>query len=286
LWAFRYFKIFGASNLKENMPDQTTPCPCGSSLSEEDAIAINWGRLNAVFQNPVGSQIGSADNAFAANSARIIQIAGVFGAETGELSRLSNSITTATTALNNYRNHSNRMSGLSYLGLEPDLMSVVSTVQAAVNFQCALGIPGLDVTGSIGLMTENGKLQLNRAIGVNLNLSKLLNNIDLGGSTGDIGRHLSNMTSEINGVVETINDIAGQINGGIAKMVNLMTDATNFIAQYSQINFAKDFAADPCTTFGVGFQGGIVNNTFSTLSQNAAAPVVKTNMEGFGITTR
>lgn len=275
------------------MSNHITPCPCGSSLSEEDAIAINWGRLNAVFQNPVASQIGSADNAFSANSARIAGIiqtmsfyGSVFGAQTGQLTRLSNSITTATTALDNYRNHSNRMSGLKYLGLEPDLMSVVSTVQAAVNFQCALGIPGLDVTGSIGLMTENGKLQLNRAIGVNLNLSKLLNNINLGGSTGDIGRHLSNMTSEINAVVGTINDIAGQINGGIDKMVNLMTDATNFIAQYSQINFAKDFAADPCTTFGVGFQGGIVNNTFSTLSQNAAAPVVKTNIPGFGITTR
>ena len=219
----------------------TPECPCGAKVSDDQKNAVNWGRSNPVFQNPVASQINNAQGGFA---------------------------------------------GLPFTGNGPDLLSLVSTVGAAINFQCALGIDGLDVGVGIGLMTEDGKLKLNVAINAQADLNKILDKILAGGGTGaDILNGVKSAVAEIEKITNAINAIAGEINDSINAVNGLFNDALNFISQFTNINFAINFSNDPCTKFGVGFQQGILNPEFIEQAR-AANPLNQAANPGFGSTTR
>lgn len=260
-------------------------CPCGSTLTDAERSTINWGRSNPVFQNPVASQINNAQGGFADTLGKINRINGVLGAlggSTDQLNRLTNSVGNMQGILSDYQNTSNRLSGLPYTGDGPDLLSLVSTVGAAVNFQCALGVEGLDVGLGIGLMTENGKLKLNTAVSVNADISKILSNIDLGtGSSAGIMGQINSLAADISNVTNKLNEVAGEINGAIDQVNGLYTDALDFVTQFTNINFAMDFAIDECTKFGVGFQQGILNPEFIERAR-ASNPLNNAANPGFG----
>jgi hypothetical protein len=269
------------------MAEETPECPC-AALPEDQQSTLNWGRSNPVFQNPVASQINNAQGGFANSLSKVnsaLGILGSVGGEVGQMQRLANTIGNMQGVLGNYLNTSNRLSGLPFTGDGPDLLSLVSTVGAAVNFQCALGIEGLDVGLGIGLMTEDGKLKLNTAIQVNANLDKLLNNIDLGGSQGSLTESIGRITTEINKITSEIDQIAGDINGAIDQVNGLFTDALDFITQFTNINFAVNFSNDPCTKFGVGFQQGILNPEFIERARRSN-PLNAAANPGFGTSFR
>jgi len=263
----------------------TPECPCGANLSQERQNAVNWGRNNSVFQNPMLDRISNAQGAFADSKAKVDNIIGALGslpgANVGQLQQLSNTVGNMQGILSNYANESNRLSGLPFTGDGPDLLSLVSTVGAAVNFQCALGIDGLDVGLGIGLMTEDGKLKLNVALNVQADLSRILSQIDPGGAVNDILNKVNSLAADIGNIVSAINDIAGEINGALAEVSKLYDDALNFLSQFTSINFALDFAIDECTKFGVGFQQGILNPAFIDQAR-AANPINRSTNPGFG----
>jgi hypothetical protein len=269
----------------------TPECPCGAKVSDEQKNAVNWGRSNPVFQNPVASQINNAQGGFAAGLAKVDTILAVLPGDKSQINKLKNTIGNMQGILTNYSNTSNRLSGIGFNpsapgGEGPDLLSLVSTVGAAINFQCALGIDGLDVGVGIGLMTENGKLKLNVAINAQADLNKILDNILAGGGTGaDILNGVKSAVAEIAKITNAINAIAGEINDSINAVNGLFTDALNFISQFTNINFAINFSNDPCTKFGVGFQQGILNPAFIEQAR-AANPLNQAANPGFGSTTR
>lgn len=263
----------------------TPECPCGAKLSDEKKNAVNWGRNNPVFQNPMLDRISNAQGAFADSKAKVDNIIGALGslpgANVGQLQQLSSTIGNMQGILSNYKNTSNRLSGLPFTGDAPDLLSLVSTVGAAVNFQCALGIDGLDVGVGIGLMTENGKLKLNVALNVQADLSKILNQIDTGGAVADLMNKVNSLAADIGKAVNAINAVAGEINQALSEVSKLYDDALNFLSQFTSINFALDFAVDECTKFGVGFQQGILNPAFIDQAR-AANPINRSINPGFG----
>lgn len=270
------------------MAEQTPECPCGSNLTDSQRSTINWGRSNSVFQNPMTDQINNAQGGFADSLSKVNRINGVLsalGGQTDQLTRLTNTVGNMQGILSNYQNTSNRLSGLPFTGDGPDLLSLISTVGAAVNFQCALGIEGLDVGLGIGLMTENGKLKLNTAIQVNADLGRILDQVNLGGDSTSILDSIQKLTADINGITNKINDIAGEINSSIDQINNLYTDALDFVAQFTNINFALDFSTDPCTKFGVGFQQGIINPEFLRQAR-ASNPLNASANPGFGTSFR
>lgn len=267
----------------------TPECPCGAALSDERKNALNWGRNNPVFQNPMLDRISNAQGAFADSKAKVDNIIGILGAlpgaNVGQLQQLSNTIGNMQGVLSSYANESNRLSGLPFTGGGPDLLSLVSTVGAAINFQCALGIEGLDVGVGIGLMTENGKLKLNVALNVQADLNKILSQIDPGGAVGGIMDKVNSLAADIGNIVNAINDIAGDINGALNEINGLYNDALDFLNEFTNVNFALDFAVDPCTKFGVGFQQGIFNPAFIDQAR-AASPLNQSVNPGFGSTFR
>jgi len=273
----------------------TPECPCGAKVSDDQKNAVNWGRSNPVFQNPVASQINNAQGGFADGYTKVGNIitilSGVSGADTSQMSKLYNTIGNMQGVLTNYSNTSNRLSGIGFNpsapgGTGPDLLSLVSTVGAAINFQCALGIDGLDVGVGIGLMTENGKLKLNVAINAQADLNKILDKILADGGAGaDVLNGVQSVVAEIAKITNAINAIAGEINDSINAVNGLFNDALNFISQFTNINFAINFSNDPCTKFGVGFQQGILNPAFIEQAR-AANPLNQAANPGFGITTR
>jgi len=262
----------------------TPECPCGAKVSDDQKNAVNWGRSNPVFQNPVASQINNAQGGFAAGLAKVDTILAVLPGDKSQISKLKNTIGNMQGVLTNYSNTSNRLSGLPFTGNGPDLLSLVSTVGAAINFQCALGIDGLDVGVGIGLMTEDGKLKLNVAINAQADLNKILDKI-LGGSDSDVFNGVKGAVAEIEKITNAINAIAGEINDSINAVNGLFNDALNFISQFTNINFAINFSNDPCTKFGVGFQQGILNPAFIEQAR-AANPLNQAANPGFGSTTR
>lgn len=276
---------------------ETPECPCGAQLSEEERSTINWGRENSVFQNPLASQINNAQGGFAdsltkINSATAL-LGAISGAPTGELSTLANTVGNMQGALTSLSNTSNRLSGLPFTGNGPDLLSLVSTVGAAVNFQCALGIEGLDVGAGIGLMTENGKLKLNVAINAQANLSKIIDGIASKLPSNPLDSDalkqaqdaIAGVQSELANITNELNNIAGDINGAISQVNGLFNDALDFVTQFTNVNFAMNFSNDPCTKFGVGFQQGILNPEFIERARTAN-PLNKAVNPGFGTSTR
>lgn len=267
----------------------TPECPCKAALSDERKSALNWGRNNPVFQNPMLDRISNAQGGFANSKAKVDNIIGALGAlpgaQVGQMQQLSNTVGNMQGILSNYANESNRLSGLPFTGDGPDLLSLVSTVAAAVNFQCALGIEGLDVGIGIGLMTEDGKLKLNVALNVQADLDRILSQIDPGGVGADILNKINSLAADIGKIVTEIDKIAGEINQSIAAINGLYDDALNFISQFTSINFAIDFSNDPCTKFGVGFQQGILNPAFIDQAR-AANPLNNSQNPGFGSTFR
>jgi hypothetical protein len=267
----------------------TPECPCKAALSDERKNALNWGRNNPVFQNPMLDRISNAQGAFADSKAKVDSIIGALGAlpgaQVGQLQQLSNTVGNMQGILSNYANESNRLSGLPFTGNGPDLLSLVSTVGAAINFQCALGIEGLDVGLGIGLMMEDGKLKLNVALNVQADLSRILDQIDTNGAVGDVMDKVNSLAADIGNVVTAINNVAGEINQALAEVSKLYDDALNFISQFTSINFAIDFSNDPCTKFGIGFQQGILNPAFIDQAR-AANPINNAANPGFGSTFR
>lgn len=269
----------------------TPECPCGAQLSDADRSTINWGRDNPVFQNPIASQISNAQGGFAQGLSKAQKVSGILnalGGDTSEMDALLRSIGNMQGALTNYSNTSNRLSGLPFQdGTGPDLLSLVSTVGAAVNFQCALGIEGLDVGVGIGLMTENGKLKLNTAINVQANLNKILDQMGVSDASTfqEAKDAISGLLAEITKITNEINAIAGDINTAIDQVNGLFNDALDFLTQFTNINFAMNFSNDPCTKFGVGFQQGILNPEFIERARRSN-PLNTAPDPGFGTTTR
>lgn len=268
----------------------TPECPCGAQLSDADRSTINWGRDNPVFQNPVASQISNAQGGFAQGLLKAQRVSGILNSLNGnttEIDSLLQSIGNAQGALTNYENTSNRLSGLPFTGDGPDLLSLVSTVGAAVNFQCALGIDGLDVGVGIGLMNENGKLKLNTAINVQANLNKILDKIGLSDTSTfqEAKDAMDGLLAEVVKITNEINAVAGEINTAIDQVNGLFNDALDFVTQFTNINFAMNFSNDPCTKFGVGFQQGILNPEFIERARRSN-PLNTSPDPGFGTITR
>jgi len=269
-------------------PQEEKECPCGASVTDAEKDALNWGRQNPVFQNPMTGLINNTQGGFANTLTKVNSVTallGTLGGQTSEITTLTNTIGNMQGILTNYQNTSNRLSGLPFTGDGPDLLSLVSTVGAAVNFQCALGIPGLDVGAKVGLMTEDGKLRLNVALGLNVKLSKLLDGLDLGGTSAGIREGLNKITGEINNITGEINKVAGEINGSISEVNGMFNDALDFVTQFTNINFAMNFSNDPCTKFGVGFQQGILNPEFIERARRAN-PLNAAQNPGFGTAFR
>jgi hypothetical protein len=228
-------------------------------------------------------RISNAQGKFADAKAKAdgaIGVLGALGGNTSQLSTLSNRIGNMQGILSNYQNESNRLSGLPFTGDGPDLLSLVSTVGAAVNFQCALGIEGLDVGLGIGLMMEDGKLKLNVAVNIHAKLDKILSG--LGGTDPTM---LDKLLGEINKITNELDAIAGEINGALDAVSKLYDDALNFLAQFTNITFAINFSNDPCTKFGIQFQQGILNPAFVDQAR-AANPLNRAANPGFGSTFR
>jgi len=264
----------------------TPECPCGAKISNAQKDAVNWGRNNPVFQNPVASQINNAQGGFAAASAKASAINGLLYGNGGnpQISTLINRVSNMTAVLNNYSTVSNQLSGVSNNGTGPDLLSLISTVSAAVNLQCALGIDGLDVGAKIGIVTEDGKMKLNVAIDVQADLNKLLGKLD-GGTASELGKQIANMAEELEKITNKIADVAAGLNNAIDEVNGMYIDAVNFVSQFTNINFAINFSNDPCSKFGVGFKQGILNPAFIDQAR-AANPLNQAINPGFGSTTR
>ena len=273
----------------------TPECPCGANLSEEEKNAVNWGRDNPVFQNPMTDRISNAQGEYAKTKSRIDSAIGVLGAfpgaEVDQLQKLSNTVGNMQGALSSFGNVSNQLSGLPFTGGGPDLLSLVSTVGAAVNLQCALGIDGLDVGAGIGVVMENGKLKLNVAIKINADISKMMDKI-LGPADSALTKVASEIQSAVNGIAgeigkiaSALNAVAGEINGAIAAVGQLYNDALDFLAQFTAINFAINFSNDPCSKFGIAFQQQILNPAFIEQAK-AANPLNRAVNPGFGSTFR
>ena len=277
------------------MPDVPAPpnpnpeCPCPAAMSKEKKDAVNWGRNNPVFQNPVAAQTNNAQGGFATGLAKAQRVSGVLsslGGNTSQIDALSSRIGNMQGVLGNFSNQSNRLSGLPFTGNGPDLLSLVSTVTAAVDFQCALGIEGLDVGAKIGLVTEDGKMKLNVAIDVQADLNKLLDKLPQG-STSEPGflqkmqEGLAGMQEGLNKITNKMDEIAGGLNNAMDQVSGMFDDALDFVTQFTNINFAINLSNDPCTKFGVGFKQGILNPAFIDQARNAN-PLKRALNPGFG----
>ena len=277
------------------MPDVPAPpnpnpeCPCPAAMSKEKKDAVNWGRNNPVFQNPVAAQTSNAQGGFAAGLAKVNKVTDVLtslGGNTSQMIALSSRIGNMQGVLGNFSNQSNRLSGLPFTGNGPDLLSLVSTVTAAVDFQCALGIEGLDVGAKIGLVQEDGKMKLNVAIDVQADLNKLLDKLPQG-STSEPGflekmqEGLAGMQEGLNKITNKMDEVAGGLNNAMDQVSGMFDDALDFVTQFTNINFAINLSNDPCTKFGVGFKQGILNPAFIDQARNAN-PLKRAINPGFG----
>jgi len=204
-------------------PTQTDPCECPPAKNKD---ILNDNLSRSVFQNPVADQIGNAKGGFAAGLTKVSSMTtalAALGGNTSQLSALTTRIGNMQGVLDDYENSSNQLSGLPFTGGGPDMISLISSVGAAIKMQCALGIPGLDIGLGVGMVTENGKMQLNVAVDVQADLSRILDHIsppDGGSQTLEqMQSALDNAVADINSITNKMDEVAGSLNG--------MMDAAN-----------------------------------------------------------
>ena len=272
-------------------------CPCKQKLTDEQKNLVNNQLGKTFVQNTTGGQAGGVSSALGQSISKLTALqtalsapsAGTVGAalgntgvDTAKLQQIINSTTSMRNAVNTFRDQANALSD------PKKLMSVVGSMNFYANLGCALGIEGLDVTVSIGVLT--GQNAINVAGGVQVDLDRIIDNF----ARNPAGAGLENAAKEFNtaleGISSKINQATGALNEITSASDKILQDATGLIGKYSQINFFSNLvgdANDPCNKMSVAInQGGLLTPEFQQLAGAANASVASPFTSSGSTTTR
>lgn len=275
-------------------------CPCKQKLTDEQKALINSQNGRSFVRNTTGGQAGAVGSGLSQSVSRLTALAaavtnpggagtignalGQTGVNIATLNNVIGNVNTLQTAVNAFKSQADRLSN------PQTLMSIIGSMNFYANLGCALGIEGLDVTLSIGVLTGNGQNAISVAGNVNLDLERLLDNFSRNPSGNGAESAARDFNAGLEGIVGKINQATGLLNDVTNKSVSMINQAAAAILNYSQINFFSNLvgeANDPCNKMGVAVNtAGILTPEFQQLAGAANASVTSPFVNSGSTTTR
>ena len=274
-------------------------CPCKQKLTDEQKNLVNSQSGKSFVQNTTGGQAGGVSSALgqslsklnALKTALTTPTAGTIGGalgntgvDTAKLQTIIDNTTKMQNAVDTFKAQADKLSN------PQTLMSVIGSMNFYANLGCALGIEGLDVTVSVGVLTGNGKNAISVAGGVQVDLDRIIDNFAKNPSGAGLESAAKDFNTALEGISSKINDATGAISKVTSDSVNMISQAAGAIAKYSQINFFSNLIGesnDPCNKMSVAVnEGGLLTPEFQQLAGAANASVASPFASSGSTTTR
>lgn len=252
------------------MAEVQQQCPCKQKLSEGEKGILNFGLSTDMLKNPNEAAIGIAKQLGGSNATRIeglvsqAQAGGAVGLLNGALPNLQMAqakVGQLNGIVGAFENECKRLTD------PKQLMGIVSSLSLYGELSCALGIEGLDIGGGLGVVNENGKLSINAAAAVNVDMEKILNKIS---PDGNLGTLTAQAVQDLNSGLSSAFAKLDEVNAKIGEVVQLTQDiqnaAADFIQKYTDISSLANLinlgSDDPCFKLGSTINGSLVSSDF------------------------
>jgi hypothetical protein len=261
-------------------------CPCKQKFTEEQKALLNDQMGKSFVQNPNGAAAGALSSSLGTALTKANGIANLIGVTTGpnlskaealraagvdvtKMNALTNGISNMKSKADAFKSQADLMSNPQYL------MSVIGSMNFYANIGCALGIEGLDITASVGVISGKGGSTINVAGAVNADLGKILDNFNDTPYGGNVTAAANAFSQGLEGITNKINDAATAVGDVTKKCTDMIDEGLAKVGQFSQVNFFSNLlkdANDPCNKLGVELKnGGLFTPEFQSLSAAATA---------------
>jgi hypothetical protein len=152
---------------------------------------------------------------------------------------------------------------------------MISSLNLYGQFQCALGIEGLDIGVGLNMIQQDGKQSINAMIAAQVDLEALLNQIDSGSGTalaGNIQNAINSFQAGVAGVFEKIDAANSAVNGAVDAATAKLAEALSFIDKVTSINLMSNIISesdDPCNQLSVDATVNVVDPQFTNTVRTA-----------------
>lgn len=248
-------------------------CPCKQKLTNGEKSILTFG-LND-FQNLLTKPNETAISAAAAlsgkNSARV---AALLTQTTGggSLSEIAPALTAAQTRLTAVGAAVSKFDQECAKYKDPkQLARMISSLNLYGQFQCALGIEGVDIAVGMNMIQNDGKQSIQALVAAQVDMEALLNQFspELGTSTSQA---VAAFQGGIQDVFSKIDAANSAVNGAVDAAAAKMSEALSFIDKVTSINLMSNIISesnDPCNQLSVDSTVNLVNPQFTNTVRSA-----------------
>jgi hypothetical protein len=240
---------------------EETPCPCKQKLTDGEKNAINIGLADVanIIKNPNGAALEAANRLFNSSDSSLSGLSALAGPQ-GSLANVFTAIQGACAAFANSKNVINAFGAECTKLTDPkNLLRTVSSLGLAFDLQCALGIPGLDISGGMGVFNQNGQFAMQVALNAHIQMDNVLKDYDLSKDIEKLNNGLLGAANAINNATTALNDV-------VQKTQQIQAEAFAFIQKYTSINGLMNLvnisSKDSCFKLGGAVNASLFSNDF------------------------
>ena len=210
---------------------EDTPCPCKQKLTdgEKNALTIGIRDITNIIQNPNGAALDAANRLLNSSDSSLSGLSALAGPQ-GALGNAFTAIQGACAAFANSKNVINAFGAECTSLTDPkNLLRTVSSLGLAFDLQCALGIPGLDISGGLGVFNQNGQFSMTAALNAQIQLDNVLKDFNI---SGDIEK----LNNGLLGAANAINQASSALNAVTQATQQIQAEAFGLIQKYTSVN--------------------------------------------------
>jgi hypothetical protein len=249
-------------------------CPCKQKLTDGEKSILTFG-LND-FQNllnkPNETAIAAASGLLGKNSSRVAGLIAANGTATGSLYALLPSLQAAQTKFTAVGSAISKFDAECAKYKDPkQLARMISSLNLYGQFQCALGIEGVDIAVGMNMIQDDGKLSINALLAAQIDMEALLNQLDSGSGTSLVNG-ISAFQAGVDGIFQKIDAANAAVNGAVDAATAKLAEALSFIDKVTSINLMTNIISesdDPCNQLSVDSTVNLVNPQFTNTVRSA-----------------
>lgn len=249
-------------------------CPCKQKLTDGEKSILTFG-LND-FQNllnkPNETAIGAASALLGKNSSRVAGLIAANGTATGPLFALLPSLQAAQTRFTAVGAAVSKFDQECAKYKDPkQLARMISSLNLYGQFQCALGIEGLDIGVGLNMIQDDGKLSINALLAAQIDMEALLNQLEPGSGTAIVDG-ISAFQAGVDGIFQKIDAANAAVNGAVDAATAKLAEALSFIDKVTSINLMSNIISesdDPCNQLSVDATVNVVDPQFTNTVRSA-----------------
>jgi hypothetical protein len=151
------------------------------------------------------------------------------------------------------------------------LARMISSLNLYGQFQCALGIEGVDIAVGMNMIQDDGKLSINALLAAQIDMEALLNQLDSGSGTSLVNG-ISAFQAGVDGIFQKIDAANAAVNGAVDAATAKLAEALSFIDKVTSINLMTNIISesdDPCNQLSVDSTVNLVNPQFTNTVRSA-----------------